>query len=422
MASTEPLAERLLTALNQVHGEHAGFRAAHAKGTCATGTFTATSDAARLTRARHMQGEEVPVTIRFSNGSGAPLMPDYAKGDGRGVAVEFQVPGGEVADIVGITLPVFFVRNTDDFLGFLAATTRDPATNKPDPGRVMAFLEQHPETASALEAASGGALNASYLSCTFNSLHAFGLLDSEGNTRWMRWRLEPENGPETIETEDARAAGKNYLQDDLGSRLAQGPSAFRLLFRMADEGDSLVDPTSPWPESRETIYAGRLMVTGLVGDQAAECEQATFDPTTVVDGIVLSDDPILHARSDAYSVSIARRKGVRAPNPGVTPYIGEGLTITGGATVGRGEMRAFEVDGAHVAVANVGGDLHAFQDVCTHRGCPLSDGALDGTAVTCACHGSVFDIGSGEVRRGPARDPIAVYRVAVDGDDLRIEG
>jgi nitrite reductase/ring-hydroxylating ferredoxin subunit len=191
---------------------------------------------------------------------------------------------------------------------------------------------------------------------------------------------------------------------------------------MADDGDSLVDPTSPWPESRETIYAGRLLVTGVVEDQAAGCDQLTFDPTTVVDGIELSDDPILHARSEAYSVSITNRKGVRAPNPGVTPYIGEGVTISGGATVPAGEMRAFDVDGAMVAVANVKGDLYAFQDVCTHRGCPLSDGVLDGTSVTCACHGSVFDVVSGDVRRGPAREPIAVYRVTPQGDDLRIEG
>ncbi|HEV3234010.1 MAG TPA: catalase [Candidatus Dormibacteraeota bacterium] len=421
MATTEPLGERLVTALHGVHGEHAGFRAAHAKGTCCQGTFTASPDAARLTRAAHMQGTEVPVTIRFSNGSGAPTMPDYARGDGRGVAVKFQVPGGEIADIVGLTLPVFFARNPDDFLDFLAATTRDPATNKPDLATVMAFLEKHPETASALEAASGGALNASYLRCTFNSLHAFGLRDSADNIRWMRWRLEPEDGPETIENDEAREAGRDYLQEDLTTRLSQGPSAFRLLFRMADDEDSLVDPTSPWPESRESVYAGRLLVTGVVQDQDAGCAQLTFDPTTVVDGIELSDDPILHARSEAYSVSIANRKGVRAPNPGVTPYIGEGVTIRGGGTVPAGEMRAFEVDGASVAVANVRGDLHAFQDVCTHRGCPLSDGVLDGTSVTCACHGSIFDVLTGTVQRGPAKDPIAVYRVSREGDDLKLE-
>jgi nitrite reductase/ring-hydroxylating ferredoxin subunit len=147
----------------------------------------------------------------------------------------------------------------------------------------------------------------------------------------------------------------------------------------------------------------------------------TFDPTTVVDGIELSDDPILHARSAAYSVSITRRKGVRQPQPGVTPYIGEGVTIAGGARVASGQMAAFEVDGASVAVANAGGELHAFQDVCTHRGCPLSDGGLAGTEVTCACHGSVFDIATGKVRRGPAKEPIAVYRVTPEGDDLRLE-
>lgn len=421
MAETQSQAEEIVAALHTVHGEHAGFRAAHAKGSCCTGTFTATPDAANLTRAAHMQGEPVPVTIRFSNGSGAPAMPDYARGDGRGVAVKFHVPGGEVADIVGLSLPVFFARTPEDFLEFLAATRRDPATNQPDLARIGAFLEKHPETTSALEAA-GGVLYSSYLRCVFNGLHAFKLVDADGNGRWMRWRLEPEDGAELIDNETARAGGRDYLQDDLRARLSQGPAVFRLLFRMAEDEDSLVDPTSPWPESRETIYAGRLEVTTVVEDQKSGCEDLVFDPTTVVDGIELSDDPILHARSSAYAVSIARRKGVKAPNPGSTPYLGEGVTIAGGAQVPAGQIQAFDVDASSVAVANVGGEIRAFQDVCTHRGCPLSDGALDGTSVTCACHGSIFDIVTGAVERGPAREPIAVYRVTPEGDDLRIEG
>ena len=418
---TQSQSEELVAALHTVHGDHAGFRAAHAKGTTARGTFTAYPEAARLTRAAHMQGAPVPVTIRFSNGSGAPTMPDYAKGDGRGVAIKFEVPGGEIADMVGLTLPVFFARTPEDFLEFLAATRRDPATNQPDLAKVMEFLERHPETQSALEAAGGGDLPASYLRCVFNGIHAFKLVDAEGNGRWMRWRLEPEDGPETIENDAARAAGREYLQEDVGNRLANGPSAFRLLFRMAEEGDSLTDPTSPWPEDREAIVAGRLEVTEVETGEPTPGDGMVFDPTTVVDGIELPDDPILRARSGAYSVSAAKRKGVGLPQPGVTPYLGEGVTLAGAAKVPEGEIKAFVVDGATVAVANVGGDLRAFQDVCTHRGCPLHDGVLEGTRVTCACHGSVFDVATGEVARGPAKEPIAVYRVSVEGDDLRVE-
>jgi catalase len=67
--------EQAIDSINQVYGRHAGRRALHAKGILCTGTFTATPEAARLTRAAHMQGGVTPATIRFSNGSGNPDAP-----------------------------------------------------------------------------------------------------------------------------------------------------------------------------------------------------------------------------------------------------------------------------------------------------------------------------------------------------------
>jgi 3-phenylpropionate/trans-cinnamate dioxygenase ferredoxin subunit len=95
-------------------------------------------------------------------------------------------------------------------------------------------------------------------------------------------------------------------------------------------------------------------------------------------------------------------------------------------TVGRadevpeGEMRSYQVGGDDVAVANVDGELHAFSDICTHMQCLLSEGDLDGTTVTCACHGSEFDVTSGDVLGGPATEPVQAYELRVDGDDLQI--
>ena len=68
-----------------------------------------------------------------------------------------------------------------------------------------------------------------------------------------------------------------------------------------------------------------------------------------------------------------------------------------------GEMRVFDVGGTKVNVANARGHLYAFDDTCTHMGCSLANGDLEGTTVTCACHGSQFDVTSGAVLRGPAR-------------------
>jgi nitrite reductase/ring-hydroxylating ferredoxin subunit len=86
-----------------------------------------------------------------------------------------------------------------------------------------------------------------------------------------------------------------------------------------------------------------------------------------------------------------------------------------------GKMCVFEVEGVRVNVTNVDGQLHAFDDTCTHSGCSLAAGMLNGTTVTCACHGSQFDVTSGAVLRGPARRAERSRSVQVHGDDLLVE-
>jgi nitrite reductase/ring-hydroxylating ferredoxin subunit len=89
--------------------------------------------------------------------------------------------------------------------------------------------------------------------------------------------------------------------------------------------------------------------------------------------------------------------------------------------IGAGQMRVFDVAGTKVTVANADGNLYAFDDRCTHTGCSLAHGRLEGTTVTCACHGSQFDITTGAVLRGPATRAVHSHSVAVDGEKLLVE-
>jgi nitrite reductase/ring-hydroxylating ferredoxin subunit len=81
-------------------------------------------------------------------------------------------------------------------------------------------------------------------------------------------------------------------------------------------------------------------------------------------------------------------------------------------------MLLIDWNGEPVAIANVDGTHYAFQDTCTHRGCSLVEGDLDGVVVTCACHGSQYDIRSGEVVGGPPPEPVKTYGLNLEGDDL----
>jgi catalase len=292
----DELAEAAVDAINAVSGSRPGHRAAHAKGTLMAGVFTPADDAARLTTAPHMQGEPTRVTVRFSNGGGDPGIPDYAR-EGRGMAVKFYLPDRSKTDIVGLTLPCFFVRSPEDFLDFTLA--------RKDPERLMPpFLAAHPEALPAIQAALGADPPESYATCAYNSIHAYRWISPEGEDRAVRYRFEPEAGERTLSGDEARARGREYLQEEL---VARGESAFRLLVTVAAEGDDPDDPTVAWPEDRERVEVGRLVVDRRETGREQGGDILVFDPTRVTDGIELSGDAILRFRPRAYSVSVARR-------------------------------------------------------------------------------------------------------------------
>ena len=99
----------------------------------------------------------------------------------------------------------------------------------------------------------------------------------------------------------------------------------------------------------------------------------------------------------------------------------EFVKLTDAAGVAEGELAAFDFGGVRIAVANVGGTFHAFGDTCTHLQCSLAEGDLEGTVVTCACHGSQFDVRNGTVLRGPAREPVRSYAARVEDDAVQVE-
>ena len=81
-----------------------------------------------------------------------------------------------------------------------------------------------------------------------------------------------------------------------------------------------------------------------------------------------------------------------------------------------GTIRAFDA----IAIANVGGTFHAIDDTCTHMGCSLANGELDGQIIECACHGSQFDVTTGALLSGPAEEPVRSYPVQVVGDQIEV--
>ncbi len=307
--ATTTLWEEIVDALQAVNGgAHPGYRAVHAKGTVCKGTFTPTPEASRLSRAPHLQGEPVEATIRFSNASGDPATTDANPIAGRGMAVKFHLPGGEATDIVSVPLVVFFARNPEDFLEMTRARIPDPETGQPDPEKLGAYLAAHPESGIALQKGLPKiAPTTSFATSDYRALHAFALVDADGEKHWGRYTWEPEDGTEYLTDEQRETISPDYLQEEIRERLGSGVARFTLEFTLAGDDDPLGDPTVEWEGEREVVELGELEVIEVVEDAESPDNPLVFDPMRLIDGIEPSEDKILAVRPKAYDVSIERR-------------------------------------------------------------------------------------------------------------------
>lgn len=294
--------QQAIDVVNARFGVHPHTRALHAKGTWCTGTFTATPEAAALSRAAHLQGDTIEVLARFSNGGGDPDVPDGAP-DVRGLAVSFDLGGDARTDMVAQSVPRFFNDTPDDFLAFIRANTGRAAAV-----RVPLYLATHPGAVRNLPA-NAAALRpiASYAQSPYFGVHAFTWRAADDTATSVRWAWRPEAGERHIGPRDARSRSRDYLQEELAARLAAGPARFTLEVTVGQPGDRTDDPSAHWPADRERVAAGTLSITATTDDPEAAGGLVVFDPTRVTDGIELSDDPFLAYRAAAYSESVVRR-------------------------------------------------------------------------------------------------------------------
>ena len=305
-AAPRTLSVELVDAMRALAGPHPGFRPAHAKGIVCSGTFRATPDARRVCKASHLQGQPVSAVIRFSNANGNPDVHDGLPGV-RAMSVKFQLVDGKSADILANSIEGFPVRTPEEFLAFLRAQLPDPATGKPVPDAVPRFLAGHPTAAAFIERLMKKPVPASYAQASYHAEHAFRFTAADGTSRFGRYRWTPEAGEAYLSPDDAGKRSPSFLRDELDSRLRNGPAVFRLLLQVAVADDPTDDVTALWPADRPQVELGRLEIAGISPTGAADERQLVFDPTNLADGIALSADPILLARSAAYSVSYERR-------------------------------------------------------------------------------------------------------------------
>jgi catalase len=299
------VAEQIVDALSHLFGKHPGFRAAHAKGIVCEGEFVPAPTASTLSRAPHLQGTPVKVTVRFSDSTGIPDIPDGMPEAGpRGMAVRFHLPGGGSTDIVANAFNGFAVGTGEDFLAFLKAVAVS-GKDAPKPTPLDNFLASHPKAMKVATAPKP--VPTSFVTERYFGINAFVFTNSGGKSGVGRYQLRPEATETFLSAEEAAKKPVNFLIDELGERLARGPAKFRIVVQLAGEHDKVDDATEVWPDDRPTVELGSLSLTKLVADNDAVQRALAFDPMHLVDGIEASDDPLLEIRSAAYAVSRRRR-------------------------------------------------------------------------------------------------------------------
>ena len=300
----------MINTFEAVNGSHPGFRRNHAKGVCVSGYFESNGRGVALSKAAVFRSGRVPVIGRFALAGGQPYAAD-APQTVRSMALLFKLPNGEEWRTGMNNIPVFPVKTAQAFHDQLLASALEPATGKPDPDKMKAFLARYPETARALSLIGNRPVSSGFDNSTYNSLNAFRFINASGAVVPVRWSMAPVQPFEPISTADSGKADKNYLFDALIAAIHRHPLQWHLVVTVGHPGDPTDDATLPWPPDRQQIDVGTLTIDHVASEDTSPARDINFDPLILPDGIAGSDDPLLSARSATYSQSFTRREGER---------------------------------------------------------------------------------------------------------------
>jgi catalase len=306
------LANALLQQFDKIFGLHPGFRPAHAKGVMLTGTFTPAAGAQRLTKAPHMTNPATPVTVRFSNSTGLPLLPDnVSEANPRGLAIRFHLAEHVHTDIIGHSTDGFPTRDGNEFLAFLEAVAAS-VPGKPSPQPIEQFLGSHPAALAFVQTPKP--FPSSFARETYFGVTAFAFTNAAGATQYGRYRITPEQGNDYLSDAEVSGLSTNYHFDEIVERVSNGSIRFKILAQVAASDDKTDDATVHWPADRALVELGALELTQTVPDNLAQQKYIIFDPIPRVEGIEPSADPLLELRAAIYLLSGRRRRQASGTN------------------------------------------------------------------------------------------------------------
>jgi catalase len=300
------LSEALIEKFQAIFGAYPGIRPAHAKGILLKGEFTPAPGASALSRAPHFANPSTPVTVRFSNSTGVPLIPDNdPNANPRGIAVRFHLGERVHTDIIAHSTDGFPTHTGEEFLEFLTAIATS-APGAPSPTPVEAFVGSHPAALAFVQTPKPAPV--SFATEGYFGVTAMEFLNADGASQFIRYQISPEAGLDHLDDETTKAKEPNYLFDEIATRVKSAPIVFKVKAQLAGVGEVVDDATIHWAADSKVADLGTITLTSLVEEDAAEQKHTIFDPIPRVDGIEPSNDPLLELRAAIYLISGRRRR------------------------------------------------------------------------------------------------------------------
>jgi catalase len=269
------------------------------------GTYAPSDRAGEITKSKSFI-KPSRVLARFSIAGGKPKVAGMEHAAMRGFSFRLG-NDGHVSDILTQSAPVHFAGKLDQMLAFLKARLPGP-NGKPDVKAIKAFSTANPETQYQAQYLVGRPLQASLADTTYWGVHAFPATNSNGEKRFIKFKIEPIRRGVTSTKGEARSKSTDFLIDDLGLRIAAHAVRFSVMALLDRPGDPVMDLTLRWPneDEREAVRLGTIVVTGVEANDAYD--EIIFDPANLADGIGYPPDEIFAARRVAYSISQKKRR------------------------------------------------------------------------------------------------------------------
>jgi len=299
-------ATEIVEKIHAVLGKFPGYRTLHADGRLYRGSFKAYPVAKHFTRAMHMQGDEVPVTVRYSKGGGDPFAHFSAT---VGMATRFYLSDGRVTNLVMLSQQLFIARSIEQFLALVeAAAPVSPGLPSNLEG-LKGILPQHPNSAAVLKMRAESLAPVSFAHTQFHAVHAFLLANEDTAVTPARMHWTPLAGVKGQPSAQLANEDVAVLFKEMDERLNGRPAEFELELELAEPGDVLDDATLLWPEGRKRVPIGHLVILRPTTEAEFGDPIMNHDPTVLVDGIDATDDPIIQIRRGVYEMSAALRSG-----------------------------------------------------------------------------------------------------------------